>query len=242
MNTKIKVLISSCFLLFIIENIFSQEVKSNRCSIDSILEYKVINPEICKAIDTVLFYTKDCIYYSVLNKPFLIWIWIYDTSRFSVSSIPYSCTLINFFGGIPETVKAGFSNYKGHVVLIQSFLPNYVDYFFKSTDRKSNFYYENSENILDHIFSASEHVEIFFDYKNGKLVMDEYDISLCRNNYSFHYMVQQGDTWQDIADKCGCPIKDLTKGYKDANPIPGYLLIVNYLFEGGKLVGIDRIQ
>jgi hypothetical protein len=241
---KIKALLLSCFLFFIAETIFSQEVKPKMYSIDSIPEYKVINPEMCKAIDTVLFFTKDCAYYSALNNLFLLRICIYGTFRFSIESLPYSCSLINLLRSDSRIEEEGFCNYKGCLVFITSFIPNYINHFFESTGTKSNLYYHNSENLEDHVFRAYQNVTIFFHDKNGKFAFDsKEDLSLCRKNYCFSYVVQAEDTWQDIATKCGCSIEDLTEGYKDAEkPIAGNFILINYYFNEGKLVKAKRWQ
>jgi len=240
-----RIIILSVFLVFITENISSQTAKPSIHSIDSLLEYKVINPEMGKAIDNLLLDMKDCFYYSVLNNPFLITVRIYDTSWFSVISIPYSTTLINYRRLDPRVIEEGFCNYKGYTVLISSLVPNYMNHFFESTNKKSNLYYENSENIADHIFPWHESVELIFDYINNKIVLEgeKEDFFRCKNTPYFCYIVQQGDTWQDIATKCGCPIEKLTDGSGDAEiPIPGYLVVVEYLFKNGKLANTVRVQ
>ena len=244
MNTKLKTLLLSCFLALIVGNAISQEIKRNIPSIDSISEYKVINPEMCKAIDTLFFYVKDCDYFSALNKPYLIWICIYNTSMFSVNAIPYSCTLINWFRADSRTEEEGICSYKNHPIFIQSFVPNYINRLFEPIDKKSNLYYDNSWNILDHIYGVSEGISITFDYKDNKVEMeDELDISLCGNHYYFYYMVQQGDTWSDIAKECGCSEDDLRKEYPEMKtPIFGYLIMVQYIFENKELVGVQRVQ
>jgi hypothetical protein len=242
---KIKALVLSCFLFFIIENIFSQEVKPKMHTIDSIPEYKIINPDMRKAIHSVLSYTKDCAYYSVLNKPYLIWISI-NTSWLSVESIPYSSTNINLYRSVPGIVEEGFCNYKGHIVFIRSSVPNYINRFFKSTGKKRNLYYHNSENLVDHMYRAYRGVTLFFDYKNGKIVCDcEDEPTPCIDQYFFYYVVQAEDTWQDIANKSGCSIENLTAGWKDAEkPIEGSLIIVHYYFdeEDSKWIKISRDQ
>ena len=242
MNAKIKTFTLSCFLLFTAGNTFSQEVKPCIYSIDSVPAYKIINFEMCKAIDSVIFYAKECVYFSVLNNPYYINVWIGDTSWFSVTALPYSCT--NLMRWDSRTKEEGYCNYKGHDVFICSFVPNYLNHFFESTGEKNNIYYHNSENLMDHVFIAYENVEIHFGYIDNKITVADDDISLCRDHQvHFFYMVKVGETWEGIAKKIGCSVEVLTNGFRDVDkPIPGYLIEVAYQFDDGKLIEVVRFQ
>lgn len=231
-----------CLLLLLANVSFSQKKTQAEYSIDSICEYKLLNSNIKDPIDFVISQTENCPYYSVLHKPYLIWICIYDTSLISVNSIPYNNTEISNRRSDGRKREDGICHYNGHFIFIQSFISNSICRFFQKTGGEKTLRYHNSENILDHIHSASENVEIFYTVKDGEFIHQEDDISLCRNDYSFYYMIQQGDSWLDMAEKCGCPAEDLAKEYPEMEiPMAGYLIMVRYLFENGKLMGVAKM-
>lgn len=237
-----KTLILSSLIFLITGHVLSQETKINNYSIDSLKEYRIKSIEMSKIIDTVIFYTQNCGYYSALNKPYLIYICIYDSTLISTTTIPYNCTKINLWRADSRTKEEGFCIYRERVVFVTSFISGYIANFFEPTGKEENIYYHNSKNILDHTYS-SEGIEIVYNFDGSSFIRFDDDFSLCRPRYYFQYMIQSEDTWSAIANECGCSVETLTENFPDKEkPIPGYLIIVEYGFNDGKLIGIARVQ
>ena len=237
----IKLIVCSFFLIFFKSNIMAQKINSESIMIP---EYEIIESQIFKALDSVIFYTKNCTYFT-LDKPYHFWINILDEKRLKIESMAYNVSIMNFLLYDPNVRSNGFFYYKDKLVIVNDYTDK-PSLFFRNTGKVDTLNYPNSENIMDHLLFGHESVAIYFDYQNGTFFTNEDYIEPC--NYSrnyFYYVVKPFDTIEGIAKKCSCSVETLNNVYGLNETIPlkeGYLIIVEYHFENGEFIGATRLQ
>lgn len=232
------------FILFIIllssyRFVSIAQVNTTKLFIDSVEEYEVIEPKIFNVIDTVLSYMNKCESAFIFQKSNLLWIVIYDTNSFMIENCPYSSSLVGRYRYDSRTNQFGFFYYKEHLVLVSSFLSDFVFRFFKSTKIKQNIEYINSRNLLDHIMGAYTNIQIPFYFEDGKLIFEDFDVPSARSR-EFYYYVEHKDTWDIISKIIGCPKKILTTNFYDSSqPIEGSLIMVKYIIDSKIFIRIQ---
>lgn len=228
-------------LIFFKTNLlFSQNFRKIDYSNDYLIEYTINNIEMKKAIDSLISETKSCTYYKL--HPYLISICIYDSSKFNINSVPYSTTVIHNRRIDPRTKEEGICIYNNQTIFIESYEINQIKFFFETKNKKKKFCYKNSENLLDQLPFATLTFSNTYQIDSGKLVLTDSDREYSTGYiFEYCYIIKKGDTWIDISKKIKCNVEDLKKEFAEMNtPLVGYILMVVYKFENGKLTGISR--
>ncbi len=213
--------------------------------LDTLPELEVIDPQIYRALDTVLFYTKDCIF-SILNRPYHFWIdfwWDRDNKQKIVARIqatPYYGSLLNTFRRETNKARRGFFYYKDYLVIVddRSAYNKEAIYplFFKKTDSTQVLYYSPSPDNPDRQ-KGGEFATIYYQYRNGNLEEEERDI--CRDYPHYFYQIKENDTWESIANKLKCTVEELQNiqgVYEEKLPPVGTNILFRYYrIDDGKM-------
>lgn len=230
MKTYKVILLFTVFLISIIIKIHAQNSDSTLKFLAELPMYEVIDSEIYEAIDSVMFYTEDCIY-AILNKPYYLGITIWNQGKdisMRIESLQFSSTLIDYGFNWRKNTEKGFFYYKDKLILVE-FRGDFLNLFFKSTDSISALYYKPDEKLYPQILMGYESARIVYNYINGKLVVN--DITPCSKSPYFIYTVKESDTWEGIAEECGCSVeifKNFENHYNEILPEKGYKIIIQY--------------
>ena len=93
---------------------------------------------------------------------------------------------------------------------------------------------DKTYNILETQTPFDYFCDLRFQYNDDLLINNE--DRECENPWHkrryFQYLVQNGDTWETIAAKCGCTMEALQKECSEyEHPIPGLVLCLRYIFD-----------
>lgn len=234
--------IVSLIIIFFCSGVIFSQSRLTEYSIDSLLEYNIKSIEMGKIIDSTISITSKCFYYEILQKPYMVWVCINDSSKIEIDIIPFSYTLISSIRSDDSIKEEGIYIHNEQFVFITSPTTKGIEYFFTPTGKKKNWNYKNSLNIFDHSYPTSVGVRNYYEIIDGKIISSEYDSSRCGNEYFFYYMTNYGDTWMNIATECSFPVDALKKLYPEMEtPIPGYLIMIRYYVDKDNSVGIERV-
>lgn len=236
----------SLVLLFSIPYCFSQ----TQDTINDFSEYIVSNVYMEHTLDSAITVASNCSYFKQLNKRFYIIVDLY-TNSFSFRIYPHNVTTICLYKYYGKDVRKrdGICCYKNcYVYLVEHDDNSVLNMFFKSTGSNVDIFLDKSDNIVEQSNPFLYFFKMDFLVENSTIIPkgrnededgDDYD---WRKRHLFEYMVQNGDTWQTIASKCGCSLENLKNEYVEYNkPIPGLLLIVRYVFdENDNFQGVIR--
>lgn len=218
-------------------NGFCQTENGQLLFLDSIEKYEVINDHVYALIDTVNFYTQKQ-GFAYRSKDYCFRINFYKNQSIVVESLPLSTINLKYW--LYDHQSVGFFYYKDYLVLIGD-NNNKAHFLFKNTKLSYPVFYKNSENIQDHFYYPG--MSVAFEWKDNIFQMTDnvFDISSSANEYRFIYFIKKDDSKESIALKCRCPVDKLFTE-KDLLPSEGFLIIVNYHFEDGKLIDVYRVQ
>ena len=211
--------------------------------------YLVSDSSMTKALTEVIETAKEYPYFKSLNKSFFLILDFTDSIQCSFRVFPQNVTTICFYKGAADFYQTdGVCVFKGIIVYIMDYSDNNVlSRFFKKTDYKSDIYITKNENISEHLVPFNDFIKVRY-FRNGNVlvrdtVIDE-DYLNRYMNCGFVYLVKEGDTWETIAEKCGCDVINLKMQFAEyERPIPGFLLRLKYVFdEFGCFHGVTRID
>ena len=175
--------------------------------LDSLPLFEVIDSQIYQALDTVLFHTKECIFF-ILDRPYHLKIYLWERDGKTLVRVAATTS----YGSVykKEQLKAkGFFYYKDYLVLVEdrSWRSQEAIYplFFHKTDSIQALYYI--------VFSGypstrgGDRADIYYEYKNGILEEERRDI--CREYPYYTYTIRENDTWESIAEKLRTTVEEL---------------------------------
>ena len=243
MKGKIK-LVVSFLIVFISNNLIAQKGDHMEKCIGMFSEYIVINTQILEALDSLTVYIQECPYF-ILDRPYHFCITIQDTTTIWIESLPCSHTIIERIFTNVESNQKGFFYYKNKLVLVNDQI-GIIKLFFKKTDLIKPIYYQMDYNIYNQIVVGQNKMSTVYKYENDRLEEVKEYRSYCSDRFTyFMYTVKKNDTWDSLAEKCGCPIEELkyvNGRYEETLPKEDYLIIVHYEIVNNKLVSIRREQ
>ena len=203
--------------------------------------YCIVNKELDRAIGEVVDSALKCPYFSVLKTPFLIKIVFYGQDFIGITVMPYSVTrnALSFLNtNINHFIAAGrIGNYFFYAIN-RGDETDFNDYFEK-TKTKIRFPDEKSFNLVDQHIVLYNHITIYYDIEDQKLVQSPEDMELCHNKCMFAYLAKRNDSWKSISRKSHCSEQLLREAYpKMKKPIDGFLIDFQYIFKDDELIGI----
>jgi len=229
-----RIIILTIVLLFFTRQMATAQYQN---FLDSLPVFEVTDPQIYRALDTVLFHTKECIF-SILDRPyhFVIDLWEQE------DKITVRIRATTHYGNLnKETLQAkGFFHYKDYLVLVEdrSWTSQEAIYplFFSKTDSIQALYfieYSGYPNRSKGVETAS----IYYQYKNG--ILEEEERYICQEYLWYVYKIKDGDTWESIADKLKCSVEELQDNQgvhqEELPPVGTSLTFKYYRIEDGRM-------
>ncbi len=215
-------------------------------------ELEVIDSLIFQELDATLYYSAFSPYL-VLKKNILFKISfdhprkesdICENTPVVIETFPHSVRDLFLFREDQRSQK-GFLYYKNNLVIIEDFAKLHPKYF-KQTGKTKQLYY-NGNFYMD--IGAVAAVEKYFCFIDDILTIVDYcgsdDKNKIENTVGMHYIVEDGDSWESIANELTCSVSDLINpsvSWMQNIPDIGYMIIVDFTFHHNKLVSIKRIQ
>lgn len=205
-------------------------------------KYEVANVELAQAIDSVMERANKMEYFSVLDNPYMIRIFIQDT-LITIRAMPYSITLItNGIQNIDDN-RIGAGMYKDKFFLVTDMSRfDKINQFFRKVNGKQSCPLHPSPNLIDQNLIFYHHILEWYDVKNNHLFLNEDDGIEASDKCFFIYECKWYDNWRSIARKSHCPVIMLKNEYKQLKrPIKGYLFHFQYIIKNNKLKSISTI-
>ncbi len=206
-------------------------------------EYTIINLQILEPLDTILHRAENSPS-AILNEPYLLWMRIKD-SIISIEATPYNVALLHQFRE-DTTSQKGFFYYKNQLVILEDF-ENKTFIFFNNTNKSQEIYYQWNKNFSTLFYDyLSESIVLEYKYKERKIlrIIDHIGYPVMRRML---YSVEEGDTWESIAQKCKTSVLDLLDPkshyyelWLQKVPDEGYMIVLDLEFENKKLKNVTR--
>lgn len=225
-------------LILVSHFVYAQEMDT----IYNFPHYEVINGSMQAALDKAIDTARNCPYFKLLNKKFYIIVDM-DSNKCSFRVYPHTVSMICFYKYDMKKwyIRDGLCYYKGcYVYLIDHSSKSVMNNFFASSHSTVNMFLEKNPNIVETRTPFDYFCILHYQIKDYSLIRqycEEDDDNegngknWLKNRY-FHYLVQNGDTWETIASRCGCTKESIQKEYPDyERPIPGLLLLLRYVFD-----------
>ena len=199
-------------------------------------KYEVTNPSMQYVLDKAIDTASSCPYFKLLNKKFYIIVDI-DSNECSFRIYPHNVSMICFYKYDMKEfhVKDGLCYYKGcYIYLLDHTSDSVMEKFFSATNSIVDMFLDKTYNILETQTPFDYFFFLCFQYNDDLLINNE--DRECENPWHkrryFQYLVQNGDTWETIAAKCGCTMEALQKECSEyEHPIPGLVLCLRYIFD-----------
>jgi len=209
--------------------------------LDSLPLFEVTDPQIYRALDTVLFHAKECIF-SIVDKPCHFWVDIFGKTKIRFQVSPYHGGRMDFYRRNTPKTRKGFFYYKDYLVLVKDHSgwsqKAIYPLFFNRTDSIQALYFVLYSGYPS--TRGGETATIYYEYKNG--ILEEESRDICWEYPYYVYKIGESDTWKSIAEKLRTTVEELQSSqevYGKELPSAGTSIRFMYFRTGGGRMRID---
>lgn len=244
MKNLLRILLFYILFIGMLNNVYTQRVDT----IKQFHFYSVSDSKMRGLLQDIINLSDNCPSFTAHHKKYFVYLSIQSNYIFC-NVYPQNLTTIYHLKTNPYVVRDGVCFYQNHPIYMQDFSDTqFLETYFTNNDSIIDILFDSNENFFDHILRPNGIVSTFYNINNGEFVQAEVDedemSERCglNNRIEFDYMVKEGDTWESIAEKCGCDVENLKQEYPNfATPVPGVVLFMFYIYdESRKFVRVSN--